>query len=75
MFPGGDRSGKAERRTPDGYAGEESERVAVPMKPPNQEARAWAEVVEGRARVKENIGLPPTPPTLDGRGVRPDLDK
>ena len=46
MFPGGDRSGKAERRRPDVYVGEESDRVAVPMKPPNKEAQASAEGVE-----------------------------
>jgi hypothetical protein len=44
-----DRSGKAERRTPDVYAPEESDRTAVPMKPPNNEAQASAEVAEGRA--------------------------
>ncbi len=32
VFPDGDRSGKAERRTPDVYAGEESDRAVVPVK-------------------------------------------
>ena len=56
VFPAsGDRSGKAQSRTPDVYAGEESDRAVIPMKPPNKEAQASAEVVEGRARTKENI--------------------
>ena len=73
MFPGGDRSGKAQSRTPDVYAGEESDRAAVPMKPPNQEAQASAEVAEGRARTKENTGQSHTSPAQDGRGVSQGL--
>ena len=73
MFPGGDRSGKAERYRPDLYAGEESDRVAVPMKPPNKEAQAAAEGVEGRTRTKENTGQSYTPPAPDGRGVSQGL--
>jgi hypothetical protein len=61
-----DRSGKAERRTPDAYAGEESDRAVLPMKPPNNEVQASAEGVEGRARTKENIGQSHTPPAQDG---------
>ena len=68
-----DRSGKAESRTPDVYAPEESDRAVVPMKPPNKEAQASAEVVEGRARTKENIGQSHTPPAQDGRGVSQGL--
>jgi len=73
MSPGGDRSGKAQRRTPDVYVEEESDRVAVPMKPPNKEAQASAEVVEGRTRTKENTGQSYTPPAQDGRGVSQGL--
>ena len=74
VFPAsGDRSGKAQRRTPDVYAGEESDRAAVPMKPPNNEVQASAEVVEGRARTKENIGQSHTPPAQDGQGVSQGL--
>jgi hypothetical protein len=59
VFPAsGDRSGKAERRTPDTHAGEESDRAVVPVKPLNNEAQASAEVVEGRARTKENTSGP-----------------
>jgi hypothetical protein len=32
-----DRSGKAQSRTPDVYAGEESDRAVVPVKQPNKE--------------------------------------
>jgi RNA-directed DNA polymerase len=74
MFPAsGDRSGKAASRTPDVYAGEESDRAAVPLKPPNKEAQALAEVVEGRARSKENTSQSHTPPAQDGRGVSQGL--
>ncbi len=62
----GGRSGKAESRTPDVYAPEESDRAVIPMKPPNKGAQASAEVVEGRSRVKENIGPPHTRPTQCG---------
>ena len=46
---GGDRSGKVNNHKPDAYAREESDRAVRPMKPPNNEAQASAEVVEGRA--------------------------
>ena len=49
VFPTGNRSGKAQSRTADVYAGEESDRAVIPMKPLNNEAQASAEVVEGRA--------------------------
>ena len=67
VFPDGDRSGKAKRRTPDVYAGEESDRAVLPMKPPNKGAQASAEVVEGRARTKENTGQSHTPPAQYGK--------
>ena len=60
------RSEKAQSRTPDVYAREESDGAAVPMKPSNYEAQASAETVEGRSRVKENIGPPHTCPTQCG---------
>src|SRR5271157_342064 len=69
----GDRSGKAQRRTPDVYAPEESDRAVIPMKPPNQEAQASAEEVEGRARTKENTGQSRTSPAQHGRGVSQGL--
>jgi hypothetical protein len=54
------------RRTPDVYAGEESDRAVVPVKLPNKEAQASAEVVEGRARTKENTNQSHTPPAQYG---------
>jgi hypothetical protein len=66
VFPDGDRSGKAQSRTPDAYAGEESDRAVVPVKQPNQEVQASAEVVEGRARTKENTSQSYTPPAQYG---------
>jgi hypothetical protein len=68
-----DRSGKAESRTPDVYAPEESDRAVIPMKPPNNGAQASAEVGEGRARTKENTSQSHTPPAQDGRGVSQGL--
>ena len=73
VFPDGDRSGKAQSRTPDVYAGEESDRAVLPMKLPYNEASASAEVAEGRARTKENIGQSPTPPAQNGQGVSQGL--
>jgi hypothetical protein len=65
-----DRSGKAKSRKPDVYAGEESDCAIVPMKPPNKEAQASAEVVEGRARTKENTSQSQhEPDTERGRRV------
>jgi len=39
---------------PDRHAAEESHSAVVPMKPPNKEVQALAEVVEERVLVKEN---------------------
>jgi hypothetical protein len=61
-----DRSGKAQSRTSDVYAGEESDRAVVPVKQPNQEAQASAEVAEGRVRTKENTSQSHTPPAQYG---------
>ena len=66
VFAQVDRSGKAQSRTPDVYAGEESDRAVVPMKLPNKGAQASAEVVEGRARTKENISQSHTSPAQYG---------
>jgi len=69
----GGRSGKAERRTPDAYAREESDRAVIPRKLPNKGAQTSAEVVEGRARTEENIRQSHTPPTQDGQRVSQGL--
>ena len=73
VFPPWDRSGKAQSRTPDVYVGEESDCVAVPMKPPNNGVQASAEVVEGKARTKENTSQSHTSPAQVGRGVSQGL--
>ena len=62
----GDRSGKANNHKPDVYAPEESDRAVVPMKLPNKEAQASAEVVEGRALTEENTSQIRTPPAQYG---------
>ena len=63
----GDRSGKAICRNPDMHAVEGSDRAVVPMKLPNKEVlAASAEVVEGRARTKENVAELYTSPTQSG---------
>ena len=64
-----DRSGKANNHNPDTHAREESDWAAVPVKRPNKEAQASAEVVEGRAQTKENDAGPGTSPTLSGERV------
>ena len=62
-----ERSGKAICRKPDMNAVEGSDRAVVPMKLPNKEERlASAEVVEGRARTKENVAELYTSPTQSG---------
>jgi hypothetical protein len=45
----------------------------LPMKPLNKEAQASAEVVEGWARTKENIGQSHTPPAQHGHAVSQGL--
>ena len=54
---------------PDRHAAEESHSAVVPMKPPNKEVSASAEVVEGRALVEENSVPSSTRPTQRGKRV------
>ncbi len=68
-----DRSGKANNHKPDTPAREESDRAIVPVKQPNKEAQAPAEVVEGRAPTKENDAGPGTSPTQSGERVSQGL--
>ncbi len=68
-----DRSGKANSHKPDANALEESDCAVVPMKRPNKGAQASAEVVEGRARTKENDRGPSTSPTQSGERVSQGL--
>ena len=60
---------KANNHNPDVYAREESDCAVVPVKRPNKEAVAAAEVVEGRAQTKENDAEPDTSPTPSGERV------
>jgi RNA-directed DNA polymerase len=68
-----DRSGKVNSHKPDGYAPEESHDAIVPMKPPNNGAQASAEVVEGRASIRENSAESSTRPTPSGKRVSQGL--
>ena len=68
-----DRCGKANSHNPDMYAQEESDCAVVPVKRPNKGATASAEVVEGRARTKENDAEPDTSPTQCGERVSQGL--
>jgi len=68
-----DRFGKANDHKPDRHAAEESHSAVVPMKPPNQEVQALAEVVEERALVKENSVSSRTRPTPSGKRVSQGL--
>ena len=61
-----DQSEKANRRTADGHAPEESDRAVVPVNLSNKEDLSSAEAGEERARAKENIVLSNTSPTQCG---------
>jgi hypothetical protein len=63
------RSGKAESRTPDMHAAEESDLGVVPMNQPNNSGQPLAEDGEGRPGIKENIAQPNTRPTQSGASV------
>jgi RNA-directed DNA polymerase len=67
------RSGKADGRTPDMHAAEESDSGVVPMNQPNKSGQPLAEVGEGRPGIKENIAKLNTQPTQSGGGVSQGL--
>jgi len=67
------RSEKAQSRTSDMHALEESDRTIVPMNQPNKEDSSSAEVGEGRVRTKENIAQSNTSPTQSGERVSQGL--
>jgi RNA-directed DNA polymerase len=67
------RSGKANGRTPDMHAMEESDSGVVPMNQPNKGGRPPAEVGEGRLEIKENIAQSNTRPTQSGISVSQGL--
>ncbi len=60
------RSGKANGRTPDMHAVEESDPGVVPMNQPNKSGQPQAEVGEGRPGIKENIAQSNMRPTQSG---------
>ena len=68
-----DRSAKAQSRTADVYAMEESDCCVVPVKQPNNEGRPSAEAVEGRRQPKENDGQSNIQPTQSGQRVSQGL--
>ena len=68
-----DRSAKAQSRTADAYALQESDRCVVPMKLPNTEEQSSTEVAEGRQRPKENDAQSNTSPTQSGERVSQGL--
>jgi len=63
------RSGKANGRTPDTHAAEESDSGVVPLSQPNKSGQPQAEIGEGRPGIKENIAQPNTRPTQSGGSV------
>ncbi len=63
------RSGKAYGRTPDMYAGEESDFGVVPVNQPNKSGQPPAEAGEGRPEIRENIAQSSTRPTQSGASV------
>ena len=68
-----DQSEKAKRRTADRHVPEESDCAVIPVNLSNKEGQPSAEIGEGRARAKENIAQPDTPPTQSGASVSQGL--
>ena len=68
-----DRSEKALRHTADRQASEESDCAIVPVNLSNKEEQSSAEMGEGRAQTKENIGPSNTSPTQSGKRVSQGL--
>jgi hypothetical protein len=68
-----DRSAKAQSRTADADALQESDRGVVPVKLPNNEEPSSTEVVEGRQRPKENDEQSNTSPTQSREWVSQGL--
>ena len=66
------RSAKAINHNADVHVPEKSHCAVVPVNQPNKEARASAEVGEGRAQVKENIAQFNMQPTQSGKRIPMD---
>ena len=72
----GSPAGKGPGRNASAHGGEESDGVAVPMKPSNNATEQQAEAAEkgeGRTPTKENTNQHHTPPAQDGKGVSQGL--
>ena len=63
------RSAKAQSRTADVYALQESDRCVLPLMQPNNGSQLSAEAAEGRRRPKENDAQSNTSPTQRGEAV------
>src|SRR5215470_17755272 len=70
-----DRSAKALSHKADMHAPEKSDRAVVPMNQPNKGEQSSAEVGEGRARAKENIGQFSMSPTQSGKTRVPRIER
>jgi RNA-directed DNA polymerase len=68
-----DRLAKAESHNAGAHAPEKSDCAVVPMNQPNKGKLIPAEVGEGSARIKENIGQSTTSPTQSGERVSQGL--
>jgi RNA-directed DNA polymerase len=68
------RSAKAINHNADVHVPEKSHCAAVPVNQPNKEAKASAEVGEGRAQMKENIAQSIMQPTQSGKRMSQGLD-
>ncbi len=68
------RSAKAINHNADVYVPEKSHCAVVPVNQPNKEAKASAEVGEGRAQMKENIAQSNMQPTQSGKRMSQGLD-
>ena len=70
-----DRLAKAESHNAGAHAPEKSDCAVVPMNQPNNGEQSYAEVGEGRARTKENIGRSNTSPTQSGKTRVPGIER
>ena len=70
-----DRFAKAQSHNADMHVPEKSDCAVVPMNQPNKGEQSYAEVGEGRARTKENIGRSNTSPTQSGKTRVPGIER
>ena len=70
-----DRPAKALSHKAGMHAPEKSDRAVIPMNQPNKGEQSSAEVGEGRAWTKENIGRSSTSPTQSGKTRVPGIER